>query len=184
MPWQYNTILLSLSDPLITRITVSQTYSSQDSSSVVCPSWWAREKKHEQVPHFNSNMPKWKHKHHYPEQHLNNIRYEILHMYSCFHNAQGRWLHGFCLQLSHFFTQSMKLLAHCFIFVLPFKLNNKKTHIHFRLNTVLLKLHHVAAISKKKQSPVRELWIRMAFPLRALIRFSTPCPSTHPWSCS
>lgn len=130
--------LLSLSDPLITGITVSQTHRSQDPSSAAGPSWWARDKTHKQVPHFNSNTPKWNHKHHYPEQHLSNLRYEILHVHSCFHHAQGRWLHGFCLQLSHFFTQSMKLLAHCFIFVLPFKLKDKKTHIHWRINMVLL----------------------------------------------
>lgn len=150
---KYSTILcdlLSLSDPLIKRITVSQTHRSQDSSSVVGPRWWAWGKIHKQVPHLNSNKPKWKQKHHYPEQHLNNLRYEILHVYSCFHNTQGRRLHGFCLQLSHFFMQSMKLLAHCFIFVLPFKLNNKKTHIPFRINTVLLKLFHVTAISKQE----------------------------------
>lgn len=72
-------------------------------------------------------------KHHYLKQCLNNLRYKIFHMYCCFHNTQRRWLRSFCLQLSHFFTQSMKLLAHCFIFMFPFKLNDKKTHIHFRI---------------------------------------------------
>lgn len=72
-------------------------------------------------------------KHHYLKQRLNNLRYKIFHMYCCFNNTQRRWLHSFCLQLSHFFTQNMKLLAHCFVFMLPFKLNDKETHIQFRI---------------------------------------------------
>lgn len=163
---------------------MSQTHRSQDSSSVVGPSWRAQGKRHKQVPHLNSNTPKCKYKHHYPEQSLNNLRYEILHVYSCFHNTQGRWLHGFCLQLSHFFTQSMKLLAHCFVFVLPFKLNDKKTHINFRINMVLLKLFHAATICKIKAESSQRTLNLDSFPLRAFIRFSTSCPSSHPWSCS
>lgn len=72
-------------------------------------------------------------KHHHLKQCLYNLRYKIFHMYCCSHNTQRRWLRGCCLQLSHFCTQSMELLAHCFIFMFPFKLNDKKTHIHFRM---------------------------------------------------
>lgn len=125
---------------------MSQTHRSQDCRPKLTSTRENRNRFHV----LTLDIPKWKYKHHYPEQCLNNLRYEILHVYSCFHNTQARWLHGFCLQLSHFFAQSMKLLAHCFIFVLPFKLNDKRTCIHFRINMVLLKLFRVAAICKNK----------------------------------
>lgn len=72
-------------------------------------------------------------KHYYLKEHLNNLRYKIFHMYCCFDNTQRRRLRSFCLQLSHFFTQNMKLLAHCFIFMFPFKLDDKEIHVQFRM---------------------------------------------------
>lgn len=173
---------MGLSDPLIIRITPLEVRVTNTQVSGLSAQADEHEGKHRNRFHILTlDIPKWKYKHHYPEQCLNNLRYEILHVYSCFHNTQARWLHGFCLQLSHFFAQSMKLLAHCFIFVLPFKLNDKRTCIHFRINMVLLKLFRVAAICKNKAESSQRTLNLDDFPPESFDQIQYIVPNhTHP----
>lgn len=67
---------------------------------------------------------------------LQNLRNQIFCMYSSFHNIKWWWFSSFCLQLLHFFSQSMKLLAYCFILMHTFKLTKMKV-----VNRCFLSLH-------------------------------------------